>query len=211
MSNNVSQVPYHNGSSSYSPSCVSPQDNPCISSHVREHSNKVQESNLRTNPFGHDSIGNNLVCDVIPHGDSHPTGMQNMEDGTMNHYSVPPSDTNDLRYGISIDVNQVLNQNVSSSYSQSCVLPQGNPCGISHVREHGNKVHESNLRTNSSDHYSIGNSGIPYGDSHLTGIQNMEDGTMKSFSTSMSLGQPKATCEIPDDYNHDYSHSTSSI
>ena len=41
-------------------------------------------------------------------------------------------------------------------------------------------------------------------------MQNMEDGTMNSFSTSMSLGGPKTTHESPDDYNHDYSHITSS-
>ena len=36
---------------------------------------KLRESNLRTNPSGHDSIGNNLQCGGIPHGDSHPIGM----------------------------------------------------------------------------------------------------------------------------------------
>ena len=214
MSNDVSQVSYYNGSISYSPSFFPPQGNPCGISHVREHGNKVQESNLRTNPSGHDSIGNNLQCGGIPHGDSHPTGMQNMEDGTMNHCSVPPSDTNDLRHGMSNNVSQVLNHNVSSSYSQSCVSPQGNPRRISHVREYGNKVQERNLRTNPSGHDSIGNylacGGIIHGDSHPKGMQNMEDSTMNSFSTGMSLGRPKTTCKSPDDYNHDYSHSISS-
>ena len=32
--------------------------------------------------------------------------------------------------------------------TQSCVSAQENPYGISHVREHGNKVQESSLRTN---------------------------------------------------------------
>ena len=59
MSNDVSRVPYHNGSSGYSPNFVSPQGTPRGISHVREHGNEVQESNLRTNPSGHDSIGNN--------------------------------------------------------------------------------------------------------------------------------------------------------
>ena len=133
MSNDVSRVPYHNGSSSYSPSCVSPQGNTRGISHAREHGNKVQESNLRINPSGHDSIGNNLQCGGIPHGASHPIYMQNMEDGTMNHCSVPPSDTNDLRHSMSNNASQVLNHNVSSSYSQSRVSPQGNLRGIGHV------------------------------------------------------------------------------
>ena len=80
-----------------------------------------------------------------------------MEDGTMNHCSVPPSDTNDLRYGMSNNVSQVLSHNVKSSYSQSRVSPQGNPCGISHVQEHDNEIQESNLWTNPSRHDSIGN------------------------------------------------------
>ena len=97
-----------------------------------------------------------------------------MEDGTMNHCSVPLSYTNDLRHGMSNNVRQVLNHNVSSSSSQSCVSPQGNPRGIIHVQEHDNKVQESNLRTNPSGHDSIGNNlqrgVIPHGDSHPTGI-----------------------------------------
>ena len=52
-----------------------------------EHDNEVQESNLCTNLSGHDSIVNNLACDGMPHGDSHPPGMQNMEDGTMSSCS----------------------------------------------------------------------------------------------------------------------------
>ena len=78
MSNNISCVPYYDGSSSYYLSCVSPQCNPRGISHVREHGNEVQESNLWTNPSGHDSISNNLACGGIPHGASYPTGMQNM-------------------------------------------------------------------------------------------------------------------------------------
>ena len=113
-----------------------------------------------------------------------------MEDGTMNHCSVPPFDTNDLRHGIPNDDSQVLNHTVMSSYSQIRVSPQGNPRVISHVQEHNNKVQESNLRTNLSGYDSIGNNlqcgGIHHGDSHSTGIQNMEDGTMNSFSTSIN-------------------------
>ena len=71
----VMQVLNDNVGSSYSQSCVSPQGNPRIISHVREHNNNVQEINFRTNPSGHDSIGNNLQCDGIHHGDSHPTGI----------------------------------------------------------------------------------------------------------------------------------------
>ena len=85
MSIDISRVPYHNGSSSYYPSCVYLQGNPRRISHVQEHDNEVQENNLRTKPSGHDSIGNNLQCGGIPHGDRHPTGMHNMEYGTM-HY-----------------------------------------------------------------------------------------------------------------------------
>ena len=113
----------------------------------------------------------------------------------MNHCSIPLSDTNDLRYGISNDVSQVLNHNVSISYSQSCVSPQGNFRGISHVQQHGSKVQESDLWTNLFGHDSIFNNlqcgGIPPGDSHSTDMQNMEYGTMSGFSTGMSLGQPK--------------------
>ena len=182
---------------------------------MREHGYEVQENKLRTNPSGHDSIGNNMQCGDIPHGDIHPTGIQNMKDGTMNHCRVPPSDNNNLIHGMSKNVSQVLNHNVSSSYSQSCVSPQGNPRGISHVREHGNKVQESNLRTNPSGHDSIGNNlqcgGIPHSDSHPTAIQSMEHGTMNSFRTGMSLSRPKTTHKILENYNHDYSHSTSSI
>ena len=60
MSNNLSKIPYHDGSSSYSLSYISPKDNPRGISHVREHGYKVQESNLWTNPSGHESIGNNI-------------------------------------------------------------------------------------------------------------------------------------------------------
>ena len=42
----------------------------------------------------------------------------------MNNCSVPPSDTKDLRHGMYNDVSQVLNTNVSSSYSQSDVSTQ---------------------------------------------------------------------------------------
>ena len=38
----------------------------------------------------------------------------------------------------------------------------------------------------------------------------MEDGTMSSCTTIMLLDPPNTICEIPDDYNHDYSHSSSS-
>ena len=174
MSNNVSRFPYHNVSSSYSQSHVSLQGNSLGVSHVREYSNRVQEINFRTNHSSHDSVGNDLQCGGIPHGDSHPIGMQNMEDGTMNYCSVPPSDNNYLRYGMSNDVSQVLNHNISSSYSQSHVSPQDNLRGVIHVQEHGNEVQESNLRTNPSRNNSIGNSlqwgGIPHGDSHPTGM-----------------------------------------
>ena len=112
---------------------------------MRENGNKVQKHNLWTNPSGHDSIGSNLVYGGIPHGDSHPTYMHNMEDGTMYHCSVPPSNTNDLRHVSSKDVSQVLNHNVSSSYSYSRASPQDNPRGISNVREHDNEVQGSNL------------------------------------------------------------------
>ena len=37
----------------------------------------------------------------------------------------------------------------------------------------------------------------------------MEDGTMRSFSTVMLLGPPNTNYKIPDNYNHDYSHSSS--
>ena len=115
---------------------------------------------------------------------------------------------------MSNNVSQVLNHNVSSSYSQSRVSPQVNPRGISHVREHDNEVQESNLRSSSSIYDSISSNlqcgDIPHDDSHPTGMQNIEDGTMNSFSTGMSLGQPKTTCEILDNYNHDYTNSTSS-
>ena len=80
-----------------------------------------------------------------------------MEDGTMNHCSVPTSDTNDLRHSMSNNIGQVLNHNVSSSYSQSCVSPQGNSRRISHVQEHDNEVQESNLRTIPSNYDSISN------------------------------------------------------
>ena len=55
---------------------------------MRGHNNKVQEISLRTNTSNHDSIGNKLQCGGIPHGDIHPTGMQNMEDGTMSSCST---------------------------------------------------------------------------------------------------------------------------
>ena len=95
---------HYNGCSSYYPSGVSQQDNPQGISHVRNHGNEVQESNHRTNCSGHDSIGNNLDCGGIPYGDSHPTGMQNMEDGTTIHCSVRSNDTNDLRHGMSNNI-----------------------------------------------------------------------------------------------------------
>ena len=145
MSNNVSRVSHYDDSSSYSPSGVSPQGKPHGASHVREHGNKVQESNIRTNRSGHDSISSNLADGCIPHGDRHPTGMQNVDDGTMNHCNVQPSDTNDWRHGMSNDVSQLLNDNISSSYSLSRFSPQGNPSGSSHVRKHDNKVHKHNL------------------------------------------------------------------
>ena len=85
MSNDVSRVSYYDGSSSYSPSCVSLKGNPHGIIHVREHSNEVQDINLWTNPSGHDYIGNNLACGGTPHDNNHPIGMQNIEDGTMNH------------------------------------------------------------------------------------------------------------------------------
>ena len=133
ISNNISRVPYYDVSSSYFPSSVFPQRNPHGIIHLQEHGNKVQESNIRTNPSGHDFIGNNLACDGIPHDDSYPTVMQNMEDGTMSHCIIPPSDTNYLRHGISNDISQVLNHNFKSSYSPSSVSPQVNPRGIIHV------------------------------------------------------------------------------
>ena len=85
MSSNVSCVPYHDGSSSYSLRCVSPQGDPRGISHVREHGNEVQERNLWTNSYAYDYIGNNLACGDIPHCNSHLTGMQNTDDGTMKY------------------------------------------------------------------------------------------------------------------------------
>ena len=98
---------------------------------MKKYGNEVQERNLRTNPSGYDSIGS---CG-IPHSDSYRTGIQNMGDGTMNHCSIQPPDTNDLIHGMSNNVSQVLNHNIKSSYSLSRVIPQGNPRGISHVRK----------------------------------------------------------------------------
>ena len=104
---------------------------------------------------------------------------------------------------MSNDVSQVLNHNIKSSYSQSHVSPQGNPRRTSYVRNHDNKVYESNLRTNLSGHDSIRNKitcgCIPHGDSHPTGMHNMEDGTMISCSTGMPLERPTTTRESPDD------------
>ena len=214
MSNDVSRVPHYDGSSSYSMSGIPPQGNPHEISHVQKYGKKVQELNLWTNPSGHESIGNNLADGGIPHGDSHPICMKNMDDGTTIHCSNQPSNTNDWRHGMSNNVSQVLNHNVKSSYSLSHVIPQDNPRGISHVREHDNKVQESNLRTNRSGHDSIVNNltdgGMPHSDSRLTGMQNMDDSTMSSCSTFISLGPPNTTCESPYNYNHDYSHSSSS-
>ena len=108
---------------------------------------------------------------------------------------------------MSNDISQVPNHNVKSSYSLSHVISQGNPRRNSHVREHDNVVQESNLQTKPSDHNSIGNNladgGISNGDSHPTGIQNMEDETMSSCSTVMLLGPPNTTCESPENYNND--------
>ena len=112
-----------------------------------------------------------------------------MDDGTTNHCSVQPSDTNDLRYGMYNDTSQVLNHNVKSSYSLSCVIPQGNTRRIIHVREYGNEVQERSLWTNCSGHESTSNNlfdgGISHGDSQQIGMQNMEDGTMSICSTAM--------------------------
>ena len=115
MFNNVSCVPHYNGSSSYYTSGVFSHGNPHGISHVRKHSNKVQERNLRTNRSGYDSIGNNITDGGITHGNRHRTGMQNMNNGTTNHYSVQPYDNNDLRHIMSNNVIQVLNHNVKIS------------------------------------------------------------------------------------------------
>ena len=80
MSKNASRVPHYDASSSYSLSDVNPQGNPRGISHVQKYNNEVQESNLRTNRSGHDSIGINLVYGCLPHDDSHPTGMNNMNE-----------------------------------------------------------------------------------------------------------------------------------
>ena len=174
---------------------------------MRKYGNEVQERSIWINRSGHDYIGNNLADCSIPHGDSLRTGMYNINNGTTNNCSVQPSDTNDLRHGMSNNVSQVLNHNVKSSYSLSRVIPQGNPCGISHVRKYGNEVHKRNLRTKCSSHNSIGNNlgdgDIPHGNSHQTGMQNMDDGTMSSCSTIILLGPPNTTRESPDDYSHD--------
>ena len=51
MFNAVRRVPYHDGSSSYFQSHVSAQGNPRGITHVREHGNEVQESNVLDQPF----------------------------------------------------------------------------------------------------------------------------------------------------------------
>jgi len=70
MFNHVSHLLHYEGSSSYSLSCVSPQENPCGIIHVQKHDNRVLESNIWTNRSGHNSIGSSLGDGGIHHGHS---------------------------------------------------------------------------------------------------------------------------------------------